>query len=292
MWLDADAKDFILSRAPFDVPHSLRKANPKKMDQVAAALWPPSGNMKSGMQHALKCLGFSLELLAHARQWGLWQAGGRLGKDGKLSDRQFEEAWEWLKREFIDKYMENPLLKATVDWKGNHYLSKDDRSRVKNSHRGAFASWFKRLTGNTHLGKAIIRFGTFSPEALHNLLGEYFAYVNSDEYTKHRERDTTARADRSKQRGKALAARRDYRYGQRLMKKITNRDKGHADLTVSQIKKLTKFKNGELDRNVWAANKAYRFGKGFENFTPTIEQVMTLNTGFDEMTHDWFGNDE
>ena len=60
----------------------------------------------------------------------------------------------------------------------------EQKSAVNKSFLGAFRCFFKSLTGNVHVGRAILRHGFASHAQIKSLLQECYNYIDSADYTR------------------------------------------------------------------------------------------------------------
>ena len=173
--------------------------------------------------------------------------------------------------------MTNHDLRKQLDQKERGLLTREQKRLLNHRVRGAFYSDFRSLTGNVHIGKAILRNGFDTPRQVACLLAEYYNYIDSPDYTQWL-RDQEERSDSRRQlRQQALRARDDLKHAQWLQRQIKRGSLRQRMLTAWQKQLMQQHKRGRLERRRREANIAYGFGAGNEDLVLTQERRMMVS---------------
>ena len=194
-----------------------------------------------------------------------------------LTDSQFEEAWTWLKQEFRNKWMTNQDIRQQLLDKDANLLNRKEKSAANKSFLGAFRCFFKSLTGNVHVGRAILRHGFDSPAEMKCLLAEYYKYIDSADYTQWLDGQRERRRSTSCLREEAFRARNDFKHAQWLQRQLNQDLLSEQMLSDWQRQLMLQLELGELHKRRRAANIAYGHGAGNEDHVLSREAMLTMN---------------
>ena len=200
--------------------------------------------------------------------------------DLSLTNSQFAAAWTWLKEEFRDNWMTSEDIRQQLQDKAANRLSRKEKEAVKNCFRGAFRSFFKSLTGNAHVGRAILRHGYASPAQMKCLLQEYYQYIDSAAYTEWLDCLNERRRLTSCLRERAFRARNDVKHAQWLRRQLNRDFLSEHMLTDWQRQLMLQLEIGELHERRRAANIAWRHGTGSEDHVLSKEAVLAMNAHY------------
>ena len=216
-----------------------------------------------------------LSTLCDARKHVLPSDGRRPA--GTLTDSQFSEAWSWLKQEFRNKWMRNQDIHQQLLDKDANLLNREQKSAANRSFLGAFRCFFKSLTGNEHVGRAILRHGFDSPAEIKCLLAEYYKYIDSADYTQWLDGQRERRRSRSCLREEASRARNNFKHARRLQRQLNQDLLSEHTLSDWQRQLMVQLELGELHKRRRAANIAYGHGAGNEDHVLSREAMLTVN---------------
>ena len=232
----------------------------------------------SSHSRSLDALKRCLSTLCDARKHALSSGGRRPA--GTLTDSQFEEAWSWLKQEFRVKLMRNQDIHQQLLDKDANKLNREEKSAANKSFLGAFRCFFKSLTGNQHVGRAILRHGLDSPAEIKCLLAEYYKYIDSADYTQWLDGQRERRRSRSCLRPEALRARNNFKHALRLQRQLNQDSLSEHTLSDWQRQLMVQLELGELHKRRRAADIAYGHGAGNEDHVLSREAMLTVNALF------------
>ena len=175
--------------------------------------------------------------------------------------------------------MQNDALRQRLVEKELGNLSRQEKTTLNGQVRDAFNGFFHQLTGNSHIGRAMLRHGFNSAAALHNLLQAYYEYMNSDEYDEIKRKQMQKEANRKALRARALAARAQVKNAERLSRYIVQYMSNHKRpplLSTSDNKLVERLSSGELHRLRLTANQRYGHGAGADVEYLSIERMTTI----------------
>ncbi len=173
--------------------------------------------------------------------------------------------------------MRNDEIRAQLAENDAGQLNREEKNITRKSSRGAFNSFFKSTTGNTHLGREILRNGFNTAAEFHNLLRECYTYQDSAEYTKLLDEQNAKLSCRADLRQQAFRAGDDVKCAKYLQRQLEKGTLSEDMLSDEQRKLMVLFETGELDKRRRAANIAYGHGAGSEGKVLSIDKIMTIN---------------
>ena len=139
------------------------------------------------------------------------------------------------------------------------------------------ATFFKSLTGNAHVGRAILRHGFDSHAQIQSLLQEYDNYIDSEEYTQLLDDQRDKRLQRASLREQAFRARSDVKRAQWLQRQLNRDLLSEHMLSDEQRQLMLQLELGELQKRRRAAHIVYGHGAGNEDHFLSTEAIVTMD---------------
>ena len=203
------------------------------------------------MQQAHHEVGAMLHVLQQARE----STGVR---EGRLDETQEKAAYEWLKQEWLLKWCPNEEKVRDVGLLYSGVINdRGERQKIRRMKNGAFNAFLNEFVGCPHVARIMLKHGFTTSGEFRNLVEAIGDFTTSEEYETRLAFEQRFADEKAELKAAAHAARNAHTNGERMYKKIRNKECEVEDLSQVEFQLLQNYEDGTTGANILAANRAY-----------------------------------
>jgi len=217
-------------------------------------------------------------LMQAARNEGAW-----VYNDAVLDDRQFQWAWDWLKKLYVEEYMKNPDLaqrRELLQRGSPEVLSQQSKADIRQDTRKGFRAWIQQTVGNVPLARAWVMHGLTTRESIAGVLREI---VNQQPPKPSGVPPPTAKSHPDLAE-RARVARKHWRQGRAAARRRDCGQLCYDSCSHERQKLIEDYDSGKLEATMIQANEAFGHGRGVPtglslNELAVVEYTLRKHSG-------------
>ena len=205
----------------------------------------------SSMQDAHHDVGVVLQWLQKAREY----AGVC---EGPLDETQRTTAYKRLKEQWFQKWCDNAELILDVGRLRLGVINdRGQQQKIRQRKNAAFNAFLNDFVGSPHVACMLLNHGFTNSGEFRNLLEAITDFTHSEEYRTRLAVEQRFASKKAELKDAMHSARNAHRDGERIYKKIRNKECEVEDLSQVEFQLLQNYEDGTTWANILAANRAY-----------------------------------